>query len=307
MLAGCASSGGETAPGDSPPPALTPYHTATPLHAQLEPTKLATPTPLPLPTSTPFTYEVVQNDTLIGIAARFNTSLDALMLANPGVNPNVLSVGTELVIPPPSDEEEGGAPAEPTPAPLVESPPRCTPTPTGGLWCFWLVKNPHASGLENLAARVSLFDSRGEAVASQMAFPPLNLLPAGAALPLTTYFEPPAPAYEDIQIQLVSAIEVRGGKTRYLPASVADRTVTPAETGLSAQVSGTAALSDPQHPAAVVWVAAVAYDADGEVVGVRRWEGGAEAGAGQVPFSLLVSSVGPPIAYVEVWVEARPK
>ena len=52
---------------------------------------------------------------------------------------------------------------------------------------------------------------------------------------------------------------------------------------------------------AEVWVLAMAYDAEGNVVGVRRWEG-----LGETQFDFWVFSLGPEIAEVKLLVEARP-
>ena len=109
---------------------LTPEHTISPAELNNYQTSTATPrintptpefdpTAPPLPTSTPFTYKVVSNDTLIGIAYRFGISLDTLLAANPEVDPRFLSVGADLIIP----NEEGGGSTEnlalPTPAKII--------------------------------------------------------------------------------------------------------------------------------------------------------------------------------------------
>lgn len=45
------------------------------------------------------TYTVASGDTLSGIAARFNTTVEALLAANPGVTPETLQIGQVLRIP----------------------------------------------------------------------------------------------------------------------------------------------------------------------------------------------------------------
>src|SRR3990170_3110015 len=79
---------------------LTPYLTVTPsrtLHSS--PAIVRTSTPRPSPTATPITYKVVRGDTMLGIALRYGISLEDLLAANMGVDPQFLSVGAELVIP----------------------------------------------------------------------------------------------------------------------------------------------------------------------------------------------------------------
>ena len=60
-------------------------------------------------------------------------------------------------------------------------------------------------------------------------------------------------------------------------------------------------------PAGGAPAAGVAYSADGQIVGFRRWEwqGSLKAGSAQA-FDFSVYSLGPAIARVEVIVEARP-
>jgi hypothetical protein len=56
-----------------------------------------------------------------------------------------------------------------------------------------------------------------------------------------------------------------------------------------------------------VWIAAIAYDAEGRVVGIRKIEEiePIEPGDSQ-EFSLIVYSLGPQINEVKVFIEARP-
>ena len=63
------------------------------------PTPTATPVPRPTPTPTVTVYVVQPGDTLSGIAARFNVTVDDLVEANRIVNPDALEVGQEITIP----------------------------------------------------------------------------------------------------------------------------------------------------------------------------------------------------------------
>jgi hypothetical protein len=60
-------------------------------------------------------------------------------------------------------------------------------------------------------------------------------------------------------------------------------------------------------PANTLWILAAAYDPDGNVVGVRRWESDAVLKAdAPVLFDFPISSLGPGITRVELLAEARP-
>jgi nucleoid-associated protein YgaU len=63
------------------------------------PTPTATPIPRPTPTPTVTVYVVQPGDTLSGIAARFNVSVDDVVESNRILNPDALQVGQEITIP----------------------------------------------------------------------------------------------------------------------------------------------------------------------------------------------------------------
>jgi LysM repeat protein len=49
-------------------------------------------------------YVVQSGDIPLTIAEQFGITVEALLAANPGINPNGLQVGQELIIPPPPPE-----------------------------------------------------------------------------------------------------------------------------------------------------------------------------------------------------------
>lgn len=46
-----------------------------------------------------FLYTIMAGDTLFAIAQRFNVSVQAIINANPGINPNFLQIGQVICIP----------------------------------------------------------------------------------------------------------------------------------------------------------------------------------------------------------------
>jgi LysM repeat protein len=78
--------------------------------AEPEPTDVP-PTEEPEPTSTATslgqTYIVQSGDIPVTIAEQFGITVEALLAANPGVNPTNLQIGDVLIIPPPPDESGG--------------------------------------------------------------------------------------------------------------------------------------------------------------------------------------------------------
>jgi hypothetical protein len=302
FLAACGSAGeGGNDSGATPGLATAaPYRTATPIATF---TIIPTVINVTLPTPTTTTYTVVQGDTLNSIAQRYRVSLESLLAENPGVKPTVLPVGTKLVIP-----TGNSVPGEPTPspAPLQVRQARCWPETSGGLWCFALVQNEYAEILEDLSAQFTLLDSNGQELTGQTAFALLNILPPGRAMPLAVHFPPPVETDATVRVQVLTAIRLSPGDMRYLPVMLENTLVSVDASGRTAQVSGLVRLTG-QGTANTLWVLVIAYDATGNVVGVRRWESSsALITASPVEFAFQLSSVGPGIARVEFLAEARP-
>ncbi len=289
----------------TPPGTLQPYFTRTPSVMLEEPESLVVAFETPLPTSTPFTYQVQVGDTMSGIAFKFGVSLDELVAINPGVSPNSMSIGTELKIPSNPTDQADASTSTPVPATVEQI--ACHPTADRGMWCFVLVHNDTQTMIENLSAQVTLQDTEGDSLASSPALSPLNILPPGDSLPLMVFFPPEIPPDANPLAQLLTGIHLQLDDARYLPATLHNTLAQIDSLGRNAQVSGTVRLPKDAQPASLVWVAAVAYDEFGRVVGVRRWE--SDAGVipgGSLEFAFEVSSVVGKIERVEFVVEARP-
>ncbi|MBI5822657.1 MAG: LysM peptidoglycan-binding domain-containing protein [Chloroflexi bacterium] len=255
----------------------------------------------PLPTATPFIYTVTAGDTLSEIAEKFKISMDELRAANPDVNPNSMSIGTTLLIPDPSSATTNASTPTPVPAPITQT--VCHPSADNGLWCFALIQNNSPAPLENISAQITLLDENNNVLTSQTAFTPLDIIPSNSSLPVYVFF-PDTPANVNVQAQLLSALQ--SDSSRYLPATLNNTVAQIDWEGKSAQLSGQIFLPAESQAASRVWVAAVAYDRNGQVVGMRRWEGGAIQPGGSISFSFLVASLGSAIEAVDFVVQANP-
>ncbi len=305
------------APMESPTPSptldgtLRPYPSATPTQTPL-PTDYVSPTPSPTvtPTMTPVYYDVLEGDDMYSIGWRFNVSPQQIMTANPTVNPRAMGVGTSLLIPITPEPD-------PTATPWVElSPtatqpfatlqtPDCYPDALGGLWCFLLVENDNDRAAENVSGVVTL--RYGDETRRESAIMPLNLLPAGAALPLIAYFHPPLPEAYTVTARVDFWLPVMPGDQRYLPVAVEDQAVTLTEAAHVAAVRGVLSLPTGQPEVSYAWVHATAFDAEGRVVAVRRWDSDDTlSGGGSIPFTLFLYSLDGPIERVELLAEAQP-
>ncbi len=306
MLLFAAACAPQAATATQPTRELRPYLTVTPSATAPTAPNVVGAAETALPSPTPFTYRIAAGDTLSQIAEKYGVSLDALIAANPGVDPNAMSVGGTLKIP--SGQQTVTGEATPTPVPLPVEQVACHPVSDGGAWCFALVHNNSANVVENVTARFGLIDSNGQSIGDQAALLPLDIVAPGQLLPLSAYFPPNVPIDARPQVLLLTAVSLLPGDQRYLEAQISNTLVTVDWSGLNADARGIVTLASNSKPAALVWVAAVAYDAAGNVIGVRRWENSAGVGpGGNLPFTFLISSVAGRIERVDFAVEARPK
>jgi hypothetical protein len=302
FMTACASTGGVATPAPAP---LKPYSTGTPVPLPTLAGDLVVTVPPAAPSPTPAAYSVKAGDTLGQIAEQFHVSVDLLLQANPGLDPNAMPIGKELRIPAPS----GSVPAEATPTPVAVTVQQaaCHFIADGSIWCFVLVRNDTDSTVENISATVRLLGPTDESVAEVSTVLPLDVLPPGDALPLAAYFPSGLTAPLRPQIQILTANYILPNDARYLPAEIGNAAATVSWSGLSATVTGDVLLTADASPAKRVWVVGVAYDRLGQVIGLRRWESQDALQPGsKLPFEFLLSSVAGRIDRVEYAVEARP-
>lgn len=278
---------------------LTPTVTSTPVNA---PTATLAPTQTP----TPRTYSVKDNDTMIGIAFRNGLTLEELKTANPSVDPYLLSVGMTLYIPAPSNITPTAQAPTPTAVPLQIGAAHCLSSSTGGSYCFAALANAQEFDLGSISAEFRLTDPVTGNVLTQPATLPVTRISPGSAVVLFAYFAPPVYANASALLQVLTAIQA--GETSTLPAvSLAASEVQLAADGLSAAVSGQVTLAEGSVDAQTVWVTAAAFDANGQVIGVRRVElpGALKAGEGN-SFNLMVYPLAGKIDHVELYLDAIP-
>jgi len=287
---------------------LTPYYTAT-VVPTATPTPVTAPTATPLPTltPTPVIYVVKDKDTLWAIAANHGLTTAELQAANPGIDPYTLSAGDQLVLPAPGSTSATQAISTPTAVAVALVSPECTPSLTGGLYCFGIARNEQGFDVQNLTAQFIIIDTATGDRYIQEGLLPLNRLTSGSSLPLFTYFMPPIPLNYTVEMQLLSAVPVSESDASFLDLTITDAKTAISTDGYSAEVSGSVSLSDAAQTASRYWLAAVAYDAEGSVVAVRQFskESGL-SGGGVEQFSMSVYSIAGKIDHVDLFGEAIP-
>lgn len=309
-LAACAPAV-ELAPGTPSPTrsgALATYSGPAP-SVTPSPTNAATNTPLPTATPTPRTHVVKAKEDLWGIAWRYEITLEELLTANPTIDPHFLSIGAELKIPAAryTPTPDANHPPLPTPISLVLADPTCYPSHEGGLWCFTTTENQQDGAVESLSASIQLYDLATGEIHSQTAYAPLSQLAPGGVTALAVYFPAPIPSRYEVTAQLLTALPVPPASGRFLPVQQPETNIKTTGDGMSALVSGYFKLSDPQAEGSRITAAAIAYDADGRVTGLRQWESLEPfSGADKIEFEFTVYAAGAPIDRVVVLVEAYP-
>lgn len=241
-----------------------------------------------------------------GIALRYRVPLADLKTANPTVNPRLMLVGTILIIPGTAPAVTGEAVATTTPQPVRLERPACTADAAGGLWCFVQVHNQSDTPVINVTVLFHLLDRAGKPISQQKASPPLDLLPGGGVLPVAVFFAPPIPVGYTVGVELDAVLPASSVAEHYPQVKMDAVQTQVAEDGLSATVKGTVSLVENQVEPAQLSVLAVAFAANGSVVGVRRWDTLNPPRTGQpVKFTVQVYSSGQPIQDVHVFAEAR--
>jgi len=227
--------------------------------------------------------------------------MNTLLAANPEIDPYALIVGDQVIIPAGSEQVQIGGLTEPLA--LKISQPECFRTPEGGLWCFAILSNPLTEAASNLAVTFKVKNLSSEEITSQTVPALMNKLDPGQSLPASVYFSSPLPASFNVTASLASAF----------PASQSGKTFFSVETGSPtieisermAKVTGEVKPAAEAGKTVDVWVAALAYDVNGNMVGLRRVENRVTLDEGKgLNFNLYVYSTNGVINSVIIKAEA---
>ncbi len=302
LLSSCVRSPAAPAP-PSPTrawPSPQPYRTATATATTRPPSRLASPPPFATPSPTPRVYTIQPGDTLSALALRFGVSVKALLLANPGLNPNALPVGQTLTIPP----SDAAGPWLDTDA--------MAQLELRGPWCYatrpWVcageVYNP---GEEPIAlVRVALTARTAAGWRRVEVDVPLAVIPGGARVPFAVswpFAEPPEPPYA---LEVVRAYVQRAEppiQVVQLPPEA--WAVSPARAP-SGHLQALAVRLALRPRGRVLGVLIAGYDAQDRVSALHYATPPATYPDGQAWKTALVPWDGASVARVVLWAETRP-
>lgn len=265
---------------------------------------IATGTPLPTPSPTPHYHTVAAGETMSSIAWLYGLNTADVVDANPDINPYSMVVGMQVLIPakPAAATSEIALSADMEP--IVLSEPQCHPEKSGGLWCFINALNENDNAVENVLVEITIGSAQATQLTTRIAAAPINMIAAGEQQVLSAYFPPPIPEPLRYSYRLVSSIPVEN-INRYIETQILEQTVDISEDGLTAQVSLRLFVNGIAGETVSVWVAVVARDSAGEVMGVRRIETVSQLDSGGVlEITGTVYSVEQPIEEVVLQAEA---
>ena len=277
---------------------LSPYiqNTKTPTP---EPSPEGTPAPLPSPSPTPILHTVTAGESFGTIAVKYGTTVDALILANPTVNPNAIPVGTVLSIPA-APAEGDSASVLPTPIPVTLQAPACYQDTAWRIICFLDAANPSASPVEGVTATLRYLSADGS-LKEAVAYSLLNRIPPGSAVPLYAVFPADKTWNGSMDAELRSAI----------PSPAMSSTVEISGTviefnaeGASARVTGRITAGD--AGAGECWVLLVGRNGQGQITAARRFSVSLPDGETSAEFSFQVYSLAGMIETVDVLAEPAP-
>jgi LysM repeat protein len=242
-------------------PTVTPRPTSTPAPAT------PAPTSTPAPSPTPVIHIVQPGDTIIGIAKQYGISAEALQEANAILNPELLQIDQELIIPLGNHNPEAPPTSTSTPLSFEVKGVGFYETPSGSLWCLGEVENTSGQAIERVQVKVSLQDKDDRVLAAESAFVALGIVPQGGKAPFAVLFNNPPVSFAKYQATPLSGEAVTYLGNRYLDLTITEQQ---GETeGYYYTVEGLVQNTG-QADTETATVLVTAYDAHGRVTGFRQ-------------------------------------
>lgn len=275
-----------------------------------EPTATPAPyTPAPTPTftvtPTPVFHTIAAGQSLLTIADLYNVSVASLQEANGILDPRMLQIGQQLIIP---REEEAlvAADATPTPTamPVTIENLHFTENSIGGVWVLGEVHNTAGVALEQVRVGVTLVDGAGTELAESQALVALDLVDMDERAPFAILFGSAPETFEQYQAYPVSAVPAYVGS--YYRDLAVEEIQTESERYASYTVTGVVRNIGPEE-AVDVQVVLTAYDPLDRVIAVQQVTPAHNVvpRAGTTTFTAVLAPVGGPIERIQAEAQGR--
>ena len=289
---------------------MTPYHTQTPQPTDTvtgEVSSISTNTPLPLLTPTPRIHRIQSGEDLGGIAYLYGVNVSKILEYNPDIDPYLLSIGTELIIPPLEDNSETSS-SVPTPVVTRFGEVNCYEDASFGFWCIAELYNEQPFDIEGISAAFIINNEEDDEISKKIISSPLKRVRQNTSMPLAAYFPMNLSNDQVVNVYLLSALAVEDNSLRYATEfETINMDVSIIESGKAARVSGTVRISSNQQDDNKLWILLVAYDEVNKIAGIRLWNSDQLVeGDQEVDFSLTVYSVNDEISHVELIEDVYP-
>lgn len=295
----------------TPTPEPTPTVDVAGIASTVEPTPTPAPytpapTLTPTITPTPVFHTIAGGESLLAIATRYGVSVAALQDANGILDPRLLQVGQQLIIPGRDNDEVNDASTTPTPTPLpiqVENL-HFSETAIGGLWVLGEVYNNSGVALEQVRVGITLNDEQQNEIAQAQTLVALDLVDTEERAPFAILFGESPGQFDRYQVAAISAVPAFVG-SYYRDLLVENLTIT-GERYASYTVTGTVRNTGPEE-AVSVQVVLTAYDPMDRVVAMRAVDPdhNVVARGGETSFTAILAPVGGPVTRVEAAAQGR--
>jgi LysM repeat protein len=175
------------------------------------------PTTAPFVSPTPFVYTLQAGDTLLSLSRRFGVPVGQMEAANGGLQPHMLQIGQQIIIPDPQFDP-AGLPILPTATPLALplSAPTCSETATNTILCLGGIHNDLGLPVERVVVVVRLFDAQGRTLAEADAGIEQAIIPAGQFAPYRVLLQANWDVYAGAAVSLKSADFARDTGARFV-------------------------------------------------------------------------------------------
>jgi LysM repeat protein len=234
---------------------------------KITPVETPSPTITLTPTPTPFIYIVVEGDTLFDIAARHGTTIEAILALNPGLQPELLSIGQELILPEQVRPDPTATSGTANQSSIVISGLVAYRTPTNGIWILGELTNQGGQDLENVQVTVTLLDDAGQSVQEDNIWPATNIIEAGNKAPFGTLVIPAPSVDVSPDAIVVSADPIIDLGNRYLDFEVAN--VEAEINGGQAMIIGEIVNTGDKNATEIALIVTL-YDGEGNVTGYQK-------------------------------------
>lgn len=271
-----------------------------------------TPTPLPTPTvtptATPVVYQIESGDTILGIAIQRGTTVEDILVLNPGIVPENLQIGQPVILPPPPTPSVLSVQGTPVPLRVTVNKIQAYRTPVGSLWLLGEVTNEGETAVENIQVEIGLLAADGRLVGNATAWVATAIIPPGARGPFGVLINEPPGDFAQRDFAQPTVAVVGGQAVVELGTRTLDVTVLEPELTFnddSVMLSGSL-VNGGETAATQVQLVATFYDAQGNVTGFQQQVVAEQLGVGEErPFRLEAAPPGGETVTYTLYTEAQ--